>query len=51
MTATEKAVLLNERYLSEILSEKVSSYRDLRRGRAGMWRLHLDSVSEGSNEL
>ncbi|XP_074574742.1 uncharacterized protein LOC141831228 [Curcuma longa] len=43
---------LNERYLSEILSEKVSAgYRERRRGRVGVWRPHLDSISETSMEL
>ncbi|CAL9122094.1 unnamed protein product [Musa textilis] len=50
-TADKAMLLLNERYLSEILSEKASSYRDKRRGRVGVWRPHLDSISEGSNEL
>ncbi|URE10073.1 hypothetical protein MUK42_22118 [Musa troglodytarum] len=49
--ADKAMLLLNERYLSEILSEKASSYRDKRRGRVGVWRPHLDSISEGSNEL
>ncbi|WOL14558.1 hypothetical protein Cni_G23338 [Canna indica] len=50
--ATDKTMLLlNERYLSEILSEKASSYREKRRGRVGVWRPHLDSISECSNEL
>lgn len=37
-------VLISDRYLSEILStEKVSSRR---RGRVGVWRPHLESISE-----
>ncbi|XP_010920079.1 uncharacterized protein [Elaeis guineensis] len=39
-------LLVSERYLSEILSEKVSSQRDRRRGRVGVWRPHLESISE-----
>ncbi|XP_042392091.1 uncharacterized protein LOC121983202 [Zingiber officinale] len=43
---------LNERYLSEILSEKVSTgYIERRRGRVAVWRPHLDSISETSMEL
>ncbi|KAG4948542.1 hypothetical protein JHK82_041723 [Glycine max] len=36
----------NERYLTEILSEKVSTQRDRRRGRVAVWRPHLESISE-----
>lgn len=36
----------NDQYLSEILSEKVSTQRDRRRGRVGVWRPHLESISE-----
>ncbi|KAK4399232.1 hypothetical protein Sango_1398700 [Sesamum angolense] len=39
-------LLISDRYLSEILSEKVSSQRDRRRGRIGVWRPHLESISE-----
>ncbi|PIN19581.1 hypothetical protein CDL12_07748 [Handroanthus impetiginosus] len=39
-------LLISDRYLSEILSEKVSSQRDRRRGRVGVWRPHLESISE-----
>lgn len=44
-------LLVNERYLSEILSEKVSTQRDRRRGRVGVWRPHLESISEVSNDF
>ncbi|XP_072994970.1 uncharacterized protein [Typha latifolia] len=45
--STDKAaLLLNERYLSEILRENVSSQRDRRRGRVAVWRPHLESISE-----
>lgn len=39
-------LLLSDRYLSEILSEKISTQRDRRRGRVGVWRPHLESISE-----
>ncbi|KAL6546507.1 hypothetical protein OROMI_022228 [Orobanche minor] len=39
-------LLISDRYLMEILSEKVSTQRDLRRGRAGVWRPHLESICE-----
>lgn len=38
--------LVSDQYLSEILSEKVSTQRDRRRGRTGVWRPHLESISE-----
>ncbi|OIT26850.1 PREDICTED: uncharacterized protein LOC109214770 [Nicotiana attenuata] len=40
----------NDQYLSEILSEKVSTQRDRRRGRVGVWRPHLESISESSSD-
>ncbi|KAL0442653.1 UNVERIFIED_CONTAM: hypothetical protein Slati_1988000 [Sesamum latifolium] len=43
-------LLISDRYLSEILSEKVSSQRDRRRGRIGVWRPHLESISETPSE-
>ncbi|KAG1367915.1 hypothetical protein COCNU_14G003830 [Cocos nucifera] len=42
-------LLVNDRYLSEILSEKVSTQRDRRRGRVGVWRPHLESISESND--
>lgn len=39
-------LLVSDQYLSEILSEKVSTQRDRRRGRVGVWRPHLESISE-----
>ncbi|KZV51088.1 hypothetical protein F511_01880 [Dorcoceras hygrometricum] len=42
--------LINDRYLSEILSEKISTQRDRRRGRVGVWRPHLESISETLSE-
>ncbi|XP_050224134.1 uncharacterized protein LOC126673868 [Mercurialis annua] len=43
-------LLVSDRYLSEILSEKVSTQRDRRRGRVGIWRPHLESICEASND-
>lgn len=42
--------LVSDRYLSEILSEKISTQRERRRGRAGIWRPHLESISETPGE-
>lgn len=39
-------LLISDQYLSEILSEKISTQRDRRRGRVGVWRPHLESISE-----
>ena len=39
-------LLISDQYLSEILSEKLSTQRDRRRGRVGVWRPHLESISE-----
>lgn len=36
----------SDRYLTEILSEKLSTQRDRRRGRVAVWRPHLESISE-----
>ncbi|KAJ7968709.1 6,7-dimethyl-8-ribityllumazine synthase [Quillaja saponaria] len=41
----------SDRYLSEILSEKVSTQRDRRRGRVAVWRPHLESISESPNDI
>lgn len=35
-----------DRYLENIISEKKSSRRDRRNGRVGVWRPHLESISE-----
>ncbi|KAF2305323.1 hypothetical protein GH714_003685 [Hevea brasiliensis] len=43
-------LLISDRYLSEILSEKLSTQRDRRRGRVGVWRPHLESISETPND-
>ncbi|KAK1412290.1 hypothetical protein QVD17_33419 [Tagetes erecta] len=40
-------VLVSDRYLTEILSEKV---KDRRRGRVGVWRPHLESISEAASD-
>ncbi|XP_060188102.1 uncharacterized protein LOC132617170 [Lycium barbarum] len=39
-------LMSDDQYLSEILSEKVSTQRDRRRRRVGVWRPHLESISE-----
>lgn len=48
----EKARLLmvNERYLSEIMSERAAP-DGRRRGRAAVWRPHLESISEVSSNI
>ncbi|XVF25643.1 hypothetical protein REPUB_Repub13aG0230900 [Reevesia pubescens] len=43
-------LLVSDQYLSEILSEKLSTQRDRRRGRVGVWRPHLESISETPND-
>ncbi|KAI3818698.1 hypothetical protein L1987_12513 [Smallanthus sonchifolius] len=40
-------LLVSDRYLTEILSEKV---KDRRRGRVGVWRPHLESISEATTD-
>ncbi|CAH1419679.1 unnamed protein product [Lactuca virosa] len=40
-------LLVSDRYLTEILSEKV---KDRRRGRVGVWRPHLESISEATSD-
>ncbi|KAL5989665.1 hypothetical protein ACLOJK_010558 [Asimina triloba] len=39
-------LLVSDRYLSDILSEKISTQRERRRGRVGVWRPHLESIDE-----
>ncbi|CAI9755178.1 unnamed protein product [Fraxinus pennsylvanica] len=41
---------VSDQYLSEILSEKLSTQKDRRRGRVGIWRPHLESISETPSE-
>ncbi|XP_054779330.1 uncharacterized protein LOC129287173 [Prosopis cineraria] len=36
----------SDRYLNDILSEKLSTQRERRRGRVAVWRPHLESISE-----
>ncbi|KAJ8761505.1 hypothetical protein K2173_001639 [Erythroxylum novogranatense] len=43
-------LLVSDQYLSEILSEKISTQRDRRRGRVGVWRPHLESICESQND-
>nr|GMD08353.1 phosphatidylinositol 4-phosphate 5-kinase MSS4-like protein [Ipomoea batatas] len=44
--ANNVVVSTSDQYLSEILSEKLSAPRDRRRGRVGVWRPNLQSISE-----
>ena len=48
--ASKLLVSESDNYLSEILSEKVSTQRDRRRGRVGVWRPHLESISESTQD-
>lgn len=44
---TDSLINSDDRYLTEILSEnKASTQRDRRRGRAAVWRPHLESICE-----
>ncbi|GMH27112.1 hypothetical protein Nepgr_028955 [Nepenthes gracilis] len=43
-------LLVSDQYLSEILNEKISTQRERRRGRIGVWRPHLQSISETLSE-
>ncbi|KAL2524259.1 hypothetical protein Adt_09313 [Abeliophyllum distichum] len=47
---TNLLVSVSDKYLSDILTEKVSTQRDRRRGRVGIWRPHLESISETPTE-
>ncbi|KAJ4869125.1 hypothetical protein Rs2_49325 [Raphanus sativus] len=38
--------LISDRYLTEILSEKIATQKDRRKGRVGVWRPHLESINE-----
>lgn len=44
-----KNLLVSDRYLTEILSE--NKVRDRRKGRAGVWRPHLESISEATIDI
>lgn len=44
-------LLVSDQYLSEILSEKLSTQRDRRRGRVGVWRPHLESICESPSDV
>lgn len=45
-------LVVSDRYLSEILSEKLTTgQKDKRRGRVGVWRPHLESISEFPTDL
>lgn len=43
--------LVSDQYLSEILSEKISTQKDRRRSRIGVWRPHLETISESSSDV
>ncbi|KAM0946110.1 hypothetical protein DsansV1_C09g0091381 [Dioscorea sansibarensis] len=51
VTSDRASLLMSNRYLLEILSEKAATHRDRRRGRVGIWRPHLESISEISADL
>ncbi|KAF5474528.1 hypothetical protein I3843_09G069700 [Carya illinoinensis] len=44
-------LLISDQYLTEILSEKISTQRDRRRGRVGVWRPHLESICESPSDV
>ncbi|XP_057422052.1 uncharacterized protein LOC130715913 [Lotus japonicus] len=46
-----QSLLDSDRYLSDILSEKVTTTKDRRRGRFAVWRPHLESISETPCDL
>ncbi|KAI9085468.1 hypothetical protein K1719_032535 [Acacia pycnantha] len=43
---TGNLLVSSDRYLNDILSEKLSTQRDRQRGRVAVWRPHLESISE-----
>ncbi|CAJ1938635.1 unnamed protein product [Sphenostylis stenocarpa] len=51
VSMTMTSLLVSDRYLTDILSEKVSTQRDRRRGRVAVWRPHLESISESPSDL
>lgn len=50
-TVSVTNLLISDRYLTEILSEKTATQRDRRRGRVGVWRPHLESICEAASDL
>ncbi|XP_059439009.1 uncharacterized protein LOC132171652 [Corylus avellana] len=50
-TSAMTNLLISDRYLTEILSEKISTQRDRRRGRIGVWRPHLESICESPADV
>ncbi|CAN8290891.1 unnamed protein product [Cochlearia groenlandica] len=42
----DSSVSISDRYLTEILSEKVATQKDRRKGRVGVWRPHLQTICE-----
>ncbi|TKY60040.1 hypothetical protein E2542_SST17135 [Spatholobus suberectus] len=51
VSTTMTSLLVSDRYLTDILSENVSTQRDRRRGRVAVWRPHLESISESPSDL
>ncbi|BAT73618.1 uncharacterized protein LOC124838407 [Vigna umbellata] len=51
VSVTMTSLLVSDRYLTDILSEKASTQRDRRRGRVAVWRPHLESISESPSDL
>ncbi|CAN6816938.1 hypothetical protein Bca4012_006830 [Brassica carinata] len=43
---TDVSLLISDRYLTEILSEKIATQKERRKGRVGVWRPHLESINE-----
>ncbi|KAJ1393958.1 hypothetical protein SESBI_34495 [Sesbania bispinosa] len=50
-TSMGNLLVSSDRYLTDILSEKLSTQRDRRRGRVAVWRPHLESISESPIDL
>lgn len=48
--SSNNLLVSSDRYLNDILSEKLSTQRDRRRGRVAVWRPHLESISESVTE-
>ncbi|KAJ0233695.1 hypothetical protein HA466_0280420 [Hirschfeldia incana] len=40
------SLLVSDRHLREILSEKIATQKERRKGRVGVWRPHLESINE-----
>ncbi|KAF6159325.1 hypothetical protein GIB67_032096 [Kingdonia uniflora] len=48
--AVKKLINYNH-YLTEILSEKITTQRDQRRGQVGVWRPRLESILEAASDI